>query len=578
MKSVAGGRLAAIMLAASGAIFPAAAQVPTREEIERTRPDPLAPQGPRLKVEAGALRSPCPLAEDRFRDVTITIDEVAFDGLRGLPLAALRPSYEAYLGHAVPVAAICEIRDAAASIIRSQGYVAAVQVPPQRIDGGKVHLTVLMAKLVDIRVRGDARGAERRIAAYLGALKSQEVFNERDAERYLLLARDLPGYDVRLTLRPADGAPGEVVGEVLVTRTPIDVDFSGQNFGSHSVGRWGGLLRAQFYGLTGFGDRTSLGIFSTADVDEQQVVQASHDFRLGHEGLTLGGRFTYAWTHPDVPDLAVTAHTLLASAEASYPFIRSQTANLRGSLGLDYINQKVSANGAPNSLDRIRVAYLRADAEAVDPASVEGRGGYSSGEPRWRWAASLELRRGLAILDASKGCAGVCGTSVIGPSRQDGDPTASVARLSGVIEYRPRPKIAFVLAPRYQYAERPLLGFEEYSAGTYTVGRGYDAGTLTGDSGAGFQLEARYGHLAPRSLADLALQPFVFTDVARVWNEGTGSERLVSTGGGVRAAWGARARLDVSLAVPLSRVGLANDRPSPRLLLSLSTKLWPWPK
>ena len=577
MNWVGGGRLAAIMLAASAAIPPAAAQAPTREEIDRARPDPLAPQGPRLKVEGGALRSSCPLAEERFRDVNVTIDKVDFEGLRGLPIEALRPSYESFLGRPVPLSAICEIRDAAASIIRSRGYVAAVQVPPQRIDGGTVKLSVLMAKLVDIRVRGDARGAERRIAAYLGALKAQEVFNERDAERYLLLARDLPGYDVRLMLRPADGAPGEVIGEVRVTRTPIDVDFSGQNFGSHAVGRWGGLLRAQFYGLTGLGDRTSIGLFSTAQTDEQQVLQASHDFRLGHEGLTLGGRFTYAWTHPDVPDLEVTAHTLLASAEASYPFIRSQSANLRGAIGMDFVNQDVSANGAPNSRDHIRVAYLRADGEGIDPDSVEGRGGYTLGEPRWRWAASIELRRGLDILDASKGCGGACGLGVIGPSRQDGDPTASVARLSGVIEYRPRPKLAFILAPRFQYAERALLGFEEYSAGTYTVGRGYDAGTLTGDSGAGFQAEVRYGRLAPRSLTDLALQPFLFTDVARVWNKGAGSERLVSAGGGVRAAWGARGRLDVSLAAPLSRVGINDKRPSPRLLISLSTKLWPWP-
>jgi hemolysin activation/secretion protein len=576
MNWVGGGRLAAIMLAVSGAVPPAAAQAPTREEIERVRPEPLPPHGPRLKVETGALHSPCPLAEDRFRDVKVTIGEVAFDGLRGLPVAALRPSFESFLGHPVPVAAICEIRDAAASIIRSAGYVAAVQVPPQRIDGGTLRLTVLMARLVDIRVRGDARGAERRIAAYLGALKAQEVFNEHDAERYLLLARDLPGYDVRLTLRPADAAPGEVIGEVLVTRTPIDVDFSGQNFGSHAVGRWGGLLRAQFYGLTGLGDRTSLGLYSTAQTDEQQVLQASHDFRLGHEGLTLGGRFTYAWTHPSVPDIAVAAHTLLASAEAGYPFIRSQAATLRGAVGLDYINQAVTLNGAPNSRDRVRVAYLRADGEAVDRGSVEGRGGYSIGEPRWRLAGSLELRRGLDILDASKGCP--CGPSEIQPGRADGDPTATVFRLSGVGEYRPIPRLAFILAPRFQYSAHPLLGFEEYSAGTYTVGRGYDAGTLTGDSGAGFQAELRYGHLGPKSLTDVALQPFVFTDVVRVWNEGDPARSLVSIGGGLRAAWGARARLDTSLAIPLSRVGSSNERPSPRLLVSLSTKLWPWPK
>ncbi len=46
------------------------------------------------------------------------------------------------------------------------------------------------------------------------------MFNRFEAERYLLLAGDLPGYDVRLALRSAGRARGEVIGEVTVARTP----------------------------------------------------------------------------------------------------------------------------------------------------------------------------------------------------------------------------------------------------------------------------------------------------------------------------------------------------------------------
>ena len=53
-------------------------------------------------------------------------------------------------------------------------------------------------------------------------------------------------------------------------------------------------------------------------------------------------------------------------------------------------------------------------------------------------------------------------------------------------------------------------------------------------------------------------------------------DRLSSVGGGVRAAWGNRARLDLVLAVPLERAGLRTERPDPRLLVSLTTRLWPW--
>jgi hemolysin activation/secretion protein len=153
-----------------------------------------------------------------------------------------------------------------------------------------------MARVVSVQVRGDAGRSERTIAGFLQALTAMPVFNEREAERYLLLARDLPGYDVRLTLRPAGGAAGEVIGEVAVLYRPYEVDFSLQNYGSRDVGRFGGQLRAQIYGLTGLGDRTTLGAYVTADLEEQQVVQLFHDFALGNQGLRIAGRVTHAWT------------------------------------------------------------------------------------------------------------------------------------------------------------------------------------------------------------------------------------------------------------------------------------------
>ncbi|CAA9516667.1 MAG: Hemolysin activation/secretion protein associated with VreARI signalling system, partial [uncultured Sphingomonadaceae bacterium] len=253
-------------------------------------------------MEGGVERAPCALAGDAYRDITFTVNSVVFEELRGLPPEALRPAYQEYVGTTQPVAVICEIRDRAATILRNAGYVAAVEVPEQRIADGTVRFQVLMAKLVGVRVRGDAGRAERTIAAYLERLTDEEVFNRFTAERYLLLAGDLPGYDVRLALRSANANRGEVIGEVAVLRTPAEIDFNVQNFGSKDLGRWGGLLRGQFYGLTGLGDRTTIAFYSTADFQEQQTLQLGHDFRIGSEGLALSGQFTYAWAEPDLDE------------------------------------------------------------------------------------------------------------------------------------------------------------------------------------------------------------------------------------------------------------------------------------
>ena len=428
----AGAALVSLLAGASPVLAQATPAPPptTREEIQRA---PIGPdtRGPsRLTVDGGVERAPCPLADPRFADVTVTLTAAQFDNLRGVPPEALRPAYEAFLGKPQPIAVVCEIRDAAATILRRQGFLAAVQVPAQRIDNGVVRFDVLMAKLVAIQVRGDAGRSERLIAGYLERLKEQEVFNEREAERYLLLARDLPGFDVRLTLRPAGTAPGEVVGEVSVVGQRYAVDFNVQNYGSRDVGRIGGLLRAEVYDQLGSGDRLTFGVFSTADTDEQQVLQLGYDRRIGSEGLTIGGRFTQAWTTPDVvltpggPTGLIKSRTLVASLEATYPFVRTQATNLRGAIGFDYINQRVRFGTNGLTRDHLRVAYLRADLDAVHRDSLNSVVGYSASEPKWRVAGSAEVRKGLDIFDATNPC-GAHAVQSGGPGRPE--PTGRLA-------------------------------------------------------------------------------------------------------------------------------------------------------
>ena len=566
---------------------PAPPRAPTREEVRLTPPRPADRGAAQLTVEGGIEHSPCALADPAYGDIHFTLSDVRFENLRGLPPEALRPAWASYAGTRQPLAAICEIRDHAAAILRDAGYIAAIEIPEQRIADGVVRFDVLMARLVAVRVRGDAGRSERIVSRTLTPLTRQEVFNRNDAERYLLLAGDLPGFDVRLALKTAGGAPGEVIGEVTVKRIPGQVDFVAQNYGSSELGPLGGLIRAQLYSLTGLGDRTSLAFFTTADFEEQQTVQVAHDFRVGGDGLTLGGELTYAWANPSLglAGVDVTARTMLATVQASYPFIRSQRRNVSGTAGLDMIDQRVRFNGLPLSRDRLRVGFVRLEAEASDPASIARLGGYSEAEPRWRLGATIEARQGLDILGASEGCGPAlvrCSApGAVAPSRLEADPTATVFRLEARAEIRPVPKITLALGLRAQHSGQALATFEEYSAGNYTVGRGYDAGTLLGDSGLGFQGELRFGSLVPRSPRAVALQAYLFFDAARVSNRDRllaipGTAHLASAGGGVRAALGDSARLDAALAVPLERAGLQSRSGHPRLLVSLTTRLWPW--
>ena len=143
-------------------------------------------------------------------------------------------------------------------------------------------------------------------------------------------------------------------------------------------------------------------------------------------------------------------------------------------------------------------------------------------------------------------------------------------RGSGYGEFRPIRRLTFALGVRGQYATQPLLSFEEFSAGNYTVGRGYDPGTLLGDRGIGVQAEIRAGSVFPRSRKSVGLEGYAFFDHARIGNKDRlfvddSSRKLSSVGAGARASWN-RFYVDAAVALPLTHVGLENKKPDPRFL------------
>ena len=552
---------------------------PTREELDRRQP-PTPPPTARIEIEGGFERQPCALDNPEFADVRFTLRQVEFNGLGNVDSAIVRPAYANLVGNEGKVSVVCDIRDRTAALLTEAGYIVAVQVPEQSIANGTLKLDVIMAKLVDIRVRGDAGGAEKLIASYLGQLKEQPVFNRYDAERYLLLAGDLPGYAARLALHPAGTTPGEVVGEVTVARQRFAADINLQNYGSKELGRKGGQIRAQAFGLTGLGDVTSLSFFTTQHWREQQTLQATHDFRVGGEGLTFLTSLGYTWARPDIEGRdIIKARSLIGSLAASYPLIRRQSSTLRATGGLDFINQVVRASGDAINRDRLRVLFARLNWDAL---SLDfSRPGYSQAEPLWRAGMSMELRHGIDIFNATNKCGTTCVTTGGIPLSTPGaDPTAGVAR--GLIygEFRPHPIVAFAANVRGQYATTTLASFEQFAGGNYTVGRGYDPGTILGDRGIGAQVELRLGSSLAVNPRKVALEAYTFFDAAKVSNEDgdflpRGRRGLSSFGGGIRMAWHGF-YLDAALAVPRKKTGFLDKEPDPRLLVSISRRLWPF--
>ncbi len=587
LKAVGLSALAASLALPSAGL--AQQTAPTREELNRQGIEAeLRGDRNAVSVADEIERAPCPLAAEQFADLTFTFIRANFEGLGEVDASLLDASWADYVGQEIPVATICEIRDRAATALRAKGYLAAVQVPVQTIGEGAVQFDVLLARIRQVQVRGDAGASAGALQNYLNKLQSEKAFNTKEAERYLLLARDIPGLDVRLTLQPLPaeqgGRPGDVVGVFDVVSQPVVVDANIQNYGSQQIGRGGALARVRVNGLTGLGDETMLSAYTDLEFEEQFVVSGHHEFRVGAEGLTFGVAGTYALTQPDIVGANLfETQTFIGSAYARYPIIRSQAQNLALSVGGDLIDQSVEFSGLDFTEDNLRVGFVRLDLAGSDEDSINGRGGYSAVEPKTAYYASLEVRQGLDILGASPSC-GVgfvnCLTpGLIPPSRLDADPTGFLIRGETSATYRPVPEFGLTGRTRFQYSDDALLGYEQYSGGNFTIGRGYDPGAIIGDRGFGVQLEAFYGSLIPQSPDGFAFQPFVFFDLAQVTVNNVGgdtSDRLASTGGGVRATIGRQASLDFAVAVPLERTNFATSRGDVRALLSLTVQIEPW--
>jgi hemolysin activation/secretion protein len=218
--------------------------------------------------------------------------------------------------------------------------------------------------------------------------------------------------------------------------------------------------------------------------------------------------------------------------------------------------------------DQLRIAFLRAEAGARELLF--------GGGDAWSITGALEVRQGLDILGTTQ--RGVLTPAGYAPSRIAGDPTALVVRaeLDGVIGLGSILSLAG--RAEAQWANNPLLNFEEWTLGNFTIGRGYDPGSNNGDRALALRGELRADIV---STGQKRIQLFGFYD--RVWLRNLdpftteASRTLDSWGGGVRVWFAPRFYGEIFYArpddPPLGGAGAA--RPNDRLMLSLTVQFSP---
>ena len=547
---------------------PPQGSLPTPQQV--TPPPPEALPAPQVSVDSRAaiVQRPCPFDDSPLRIQLSTVEFVRPDGSPLAPeIAAALTGVDRPTGDQ-PIKIICAIRDQANEALRRGHWVASVQVPPQEITTGTLRLEVVAARIVDINVRGSAGPYEALLRERIARLKALDPLNEDEAERLLLLAGDIPGLRVQLALSPAPTGRGDVIGDLTIEYRRFAVFANAQNYNSRQLGRETGYVRAELYGLTGLGDTTYIGGSTTPDLEEQKVLQVGHIATLA-PGTTLGARFSYAWSRPDLPRLDYRTETLIAGFDLTTSLVRSLDANVALAAGFDYVDQdtRTHRRGFVQrvSLDKLRVLYASAIGDA--------RGMRGDGSLFWSVQANLELRKGFDIFGSTD-------NRGLPFQSRDGTSRAFLVRgdTRGLINVTPW--LGFSGRVLAQWTDDSLLNYEEFSLGNLTIGRGYDPGSNSGDRALGLTGEILFN----LPLSDrIGTQLFGFYDYVYLDNlERNATETgrdLRSLGGGFRLTLPQHLALEVTYAHPIDRaLSFATAPPSDRLLVSLSVKFGDRPR
>ena len=529
-----------------------------------------------------SAQTPSPRAEDilRFREATpvvlppvgdrscaaerltatsvapgdLRVDTIGIDGATRVPPADLARETESLIGRSVDRATLDRLAERVGCVYRRRGYLYARATVEPGAEPGAWRLRVHEGRVAAVHVATGDADLDAFLRRAFGRVRPGEPLQADDLRQGLALAARHAVWSVstRASRDPADPDAITLIVEAPKPRTTVFL--SAQNNAPETVGRWWAGASVIGHGVTPLYERNTLGVFHSLEGDRQRGVQLSSQALLNDRGL--GGRVDLAWyeQRPDerapLPDTIGT--TRLARAELDYPLTASPDLLVMGRAGFEAVDQETRLLGGPRTADdQVRVVYIGVGGERHDGEAVQ--------------TADLSVRKGVTLLGGSRR-----GDPLL--SRPDAEPEAVVVRAEASAS-RPLAGGRVQARVRGQWADDPLLAYEEFTFGGAPGGRGLDPGALQGDRGVAVTLE-----WAGRTWAfgRVGVDPLAFVEAARAWNEdGFGPRRahVALAGGGVRLHLDSRTVVDVVYAHPLDSEGVDKERFGPRVLVTLRTSV-----
>lgn len=547
----------------------ARAQLPVGEAVPGASAGELRPDirtSPRASREDGAVPdedSAAPTEIEPDSTLTFRLNGVNLTGATVYETAAFEEILADFVGTDVTLGGLREIGNRIERKYRDDGYVATrVIIPPQAIRDGVPTLEIYEGKIIHYEINGEIGDVKKLIARYLDNLLTDKPARWSELERYLLLARDLPGISLTGTLRSAgDSTPGGVILVVDAARKPVDAFINMQNRNADATGPWTASTGLSANSGTEYGER--LGIVGLAAVQpfEQMSAYLVYEHAIGDEGLRLKISNTLGFAAPRdaLKPLKLETETSIFSFSAEYPVVRSRRFSMWTRGGIEVADQRGAAAEVALFDDQMRNLFLGAQAIWFPPL-------------RGTTTFDIELRKGLDHFGASK-----FNDGNNADRRSRPDAAFDYTILKGSVSHaQPIPPF-FELFVEFsgQLSDKPLPSLEEWALGELSVGRGYEPGSITGDSGYGFIVETRFTPPSVDAWWLDNLQVYAFLDYGRAYDRGqpTGEpyEDLMSAGFGTRFQVFETFFGDVYLAIPRTKaLSTSSRKPHPTVNFSIT--------
>jgi hemolysin activation/secretion protein len=514
--------------------------------LQETRPAPSVPlrEAPRIGME----ETPAPPAPEGDR---VHVARLRITGATVFSEAELHALVADAEGRELSLGELRGLAERVTRHYRSQGYpLARAYLPAQEVVGGEVQLAVLEGRLGEVRIDNTA-GVGGAALAPLAQLRSGEATRSDALERNLLLLSDLPGVEVKSTLRPgATLGASDLLVEVAPGRRvagSVDVD----NFGNRFSGEYraGGTL--SFNNPLRVGDQATMrALFS----DERMTyLRAAYQFPVNGQGTRVGValsdlRYRLA---KDLAPLQAEGDAQSASLYAMHPVVRSRTFNLNAVVQYDRLKLQDRIKTAATVVDKTLGNWslgFTGDLQDRFAGINSFSGMYTAGD--------LELDPVSRALDAS----------TAGTSGSFGKSSFTWLRLQ-----RLNDRAVLYLSGTAQFASKNLDSSQKLALGGAYAVRAYPQNEAPGDKGYVATMEVR--HDLPASALG-AWQVSAFLDTGhvtfnkRAWAAGANSRTLSGAGIGISATLPPQWYLKASLAWKLGSQRPTSDVDrSPRVWL-----------